>query len=95
MQLTPREQRALRAIEEALAVEDPALAKLLGRGPVRRRVRLIRWATWAAVTVAAILLLVALALSDAGMFLAALAILLGLVAILQWVSPSAGGKRRA
>jgi hypothetical protein len=95
MQLTPRKQRALRAIEEALAGEDPALAKLLGRGPVRRRARLIRWVTWAAVTLAAILLLVALALSDAGMFLAALALLLGLVAILQWASPSAGGKRRA
>jgi hypothetical protein len=95
MQLTPREQRALRAIEEALAAEDPALAKLMGRWPVRRRARLMRWVTWAGVAFAAILLLVGLVLSDAGLFLVALFMLLGLVAVLQWVSPSAGGERRA
>jgi hypothetical protein len=94
MQLTPREQRALRAIEQALAAEDPALAELLRRWPVQRRARLMRWVTWAGVILAAILLLVGLVLSDGGLFLLALFMLLGLVAILQWVSPSAGGERR-
>jgi hypothetical protein len=95
MQLTPREQRALRAIEEALAAEDPALAALLSKWPARWRVRLLYWVAWAAVACAAILLLVALVLSDAGLFLVALLMLLGFIAILQWASPRAGRERRA
>jgi hypothetical protein len=95
MQLTPREQRALRAIEEALAAEDPALAELLRRWPARWRARLLCWATWAAGALAAILLLVGLVLSDGGLFFGALLMLLALMAIWRWVSPSAGGGRRA
>jgi hypothetical protein len=94
MQLTPREQRALRAIEEALAAEDPALAELLRQWPARWRARLLRGLTWAAVALAVILLLVGLALSDSGLFLAALLMLLGLVTILRRASPSAGDGRR-
>lgn len=91
MQLTPRERRALRAIEEALAAEDPALAELLRRWPALWRTRLLSWVTWAAVALAAVLLLVGLALSDGGLFFVALLMLMGLVAILLW----AGGGRRA
>jgi hypothetical protein len=92
MQLTPRERRALRAIEEALAAEDPALAGLLRRWPTPWRARLLRWVTWSAVVIAAILLLVGLVLSDSGLFLVAL---VALVAILRRGSPSAGGGTRA
>ena len=95
MQLTPRERRALRVIEEALDAEEPALAELLRKWPVRWRARLLYWVTWAAIALAAILLLVALALSDAGLFLMALLMLLGFVAILAWASPRAGRERRA
>lgn len=91
MQLTPRERRALRAIEEALAAEDPALAELLRRWPALWRTRLLSWVTWAAVALAAVLLLVGLALSDGGLFFVALLMLMGLVSILLW----AGGGRRA
>jgi Protein of unknown function (DUF3040) len=90
MQLTPRERRALRAIEEALAAEDPALAKLLsGPWPTRWRARLLRWVTWAGVVLAAILLLVGLVLSDSGLFMGALLAIFALVAILR--SRWAGG----
>src|SRR5438132_63492 len=74
MQLTPREQRALRAIEQALTAEDPALAELLCKWPARWRARLLYWVTWAAIALAAILLVASLALSDAGLFLVALLI---------------------
>ena len=93
MQLTPRERRALRAIEEALAAEDPALAGLLSHWPTPWRARLLRWVTWAAVVIAAILLLVGLVLSDSGLFLGALLTILALVAILR--SKWAGGGGRA
>jgi DUF3040 family protein len=95
MQLTPREQRALRAIEQALAAEDPALDELLRQWPARWRARLLYWVTWAAIALAAILLLVGLVLSDAGLFLVALLMLLGFIGILQWASPRAKGERRA
>jgi hypothetical protein len=95
MQLTPRERRALRAIEEALAAEDPALDGLLRQWPTPWRARLLRWVTWAGVVVAAILLLVGLMLSDSGLFLGALLTLVALVAILRRGSPSAGGGTRA
>lgn len=92
--MTPREQRALRAIEEALAAEDPALAELMRRRP-QRRARLIRWVTWVALTPAAIVLLVGLALTDAALVFAGLVMCLALVAILRWAAPSArrGGGR--
>jgi hypothetical protein len=89
MQLTPRERRALRAIEEALAAEDPVLAKLLSQWPTRWRARLLRWVMWAGVVLAAILLLVGLVLSDSGLFLGALLAIFALVAILR--SRWAGG----
>ena len=94
MQLTPRERRALRAIEDALAAEDPALAGLLSHWPTPWRARLLRWAAWAAVVVAAILLLVGLVLADSGLFLGALVALVALVALLRRGSPSGGGGRR-
>jgi hypothetical protein len=94
MQLTPRERRALRAIEEALAAEDPALAELLRQRPAQWRARLLRGVTWVAVALAVILLLAGLVLSDSGLFLAALLMLLGLVTILRRASPSAGDGRR-
>jgi hypothetical protein len=95
MQLTPRERRVLRAIEEALAAEDPALAGLLRRWPTPWRKRVLRWVTWVGVVVAAIVLLVGLMLSDSGLFLGALLALVALVAILRRGSPSAGGGTRA
>jgi hypothetical protein len=93
MHLTPRERRALRAIEEALAAEDPALAGLLSHWPTPWRARLLRWATWAAVALAAILLAAGLVLSDTGLFMAALLMLLVLVVISRRASPSSGGGR--
>ncbi len=95
MQLTPRERRALREIEEALAAEDPALAGGLSHWPTPWRKRLLRCVTWVAVVIAAILLLVGLVLSDSGLFLGALVALVALVAILRRGSPSAGGGTRA
>jgi hypothetical protein len=95
MQLTPRERRVLRAIEEALAAEDPALAGLLSHWPTPWRKRLLRGGTWAAVVVAAIVLLVGLVLSDSGLFLGALLTIVALVVILRRGSPSAGGGTRA
>jgi Mn2+/Fe2+ NRAMP family transporter len=91
VQLTPRERRALRAIEEALAAEDPALAGFLNHWPTPWRARLLRWGTWAAVVVAAILLLVGLVLSDSWLFLGAVLALVALVVILR----RAGGGTRA
>ncbi|TQM44901.1 DUF3040 domain-containing protein [Pseudonocardia cypriaca] len=91
MQLTPRERRALRAIEEALAAEDPALAGLLSHWPTPWRARLVRWGTWAAVVVAAILLLVGLVLSDSWLFVGALLTIVVLITILR----RAGGGTRA
>jgi hypothetical protein len=93
MQLTPRERRALRAIEEALAAEDPALDGLLRQWPTPWRARLLRWVTWVGVVIAAVLLLAGLMLSDSGLFLGALLTMLALVAILRRGSPSAGGGR--
>jgi hypothetical protein len=95
MQLTPRERRALRAIEEALAAEDPALAGLLSHWPTPWRARLLRWATWGGVAIAAILLLVGLVLSDSWLFLGSLLTMVALVAILRRGSPSAEGGTRA
>jgi hypothetical protein len=86
MQLTPRERRALRAIEEALAAEDPALAGLLSHWPTPWGARLLRLGTWAAVVVAAILLLVGLVLSDSSLFLAALLTIVALVALVALVA---------
>jgi hypothetical protein len=94
MQLTPREQRALRAIEDGLAAEDPALAELLRQWPAQRRARLLRGVTWVALNLAVILLVVGLVLLDSGLFFGALLMLLGLVMILLRASPSAGGGRR-
>jgi hypothetical protein len=53
--LTDGERRALRTMEEALTVEDPALSVLLG-GPTEARRRRVRWWLLSAYLVLSVLL---------------------------------------
>ena len=89
MQLTPRERRALREIEEALAAEDPGLAERLraplGWWPARLR----RAVTWVAASVAVILLLAGLLLLSADVFFGGVLSLLVLLVIRRWAGASA------
>jgi hypothetical protein len=90
VQLTPRERRALRAIEEALAAEDPGLAERM-REPLRRwPARLLRVLMWVAASIAVILLLAGLLLSSAGVFFGGLLSLLVLLGIWRWGGRSLG-----
>jgi Protein of unknown function (DUF3040) len=91
VRLTPRERRALRAIEEALAAEDPALAERLREPPGRWRARRLRRVTMVATSIAVILLLGGLLLSDAGLFFGGVLTLLMLLGIRRWASASAVG----
>jgi hypothetical protein len=92
VQLTPRERRALRAIEEALAAEDPGLADRM-RAPLGRwPARLLRVVTWVAASIAVILLLAGLLLSDAGVFFGGLLLLLVLLGIRRSAGASAPGR---
>ena len=96
MELTRRERRALRAIDEALAAEDPALAELLREPPVLRRARLLYRVRWAVASIAVIFLLVGLLMSDAVLLLVGALMLVELVffAVRRWLSASqAGGER--
>ncbi|MFD1531313.1 DUF3040 domain-containing protein [Pseudonocardia aurantiaca] len=89
--MTPRERRALRAIEEALAAEDPALARRMREPPVRWRARLRRKLMWMAASIAVILLLGGLFLSVPGLFFGAVLMLIVLWLIHRWASaPPAG-----
>ena len=89
--MTPRERRALRAIEEALAAEDPALAERMREPPVRWRTRLRRKLMWVAASPAVILLLGGLLLSVPGLFFGAVLILIVLALIRRWASASPTG----
>jgi cobalamin synthase len=94
VELTRQERRALRAIEEALAAEDPVLAELLREPPALRRVRLLRRVTWVVAAIAVIFLLMGLLVSDAFLLFAGALMLLALWAIRRWASRSPGGRRR-
>ena len=89
MQLTPRERRALRAIEEALAAEDPGLAERMRKPLNRWPARLLRAVMWVAASIAVILLLAGLLLSSAGVFFAGLLSLLVVLGIRRWAGASA------
>lgn len=86
MELTRQERRALRAIEEALAAEDPMLAELLCGPPMPQRARRLRRLTWTVAVLAAMLLGVGLLLSDAAWLCGGLLLLVAVPAILWWVS---------
>ncbi len=86
--MTWEERRALRAIEEALAADDPALAELLREPPALRRTRLLPWLRRAVVTIATLLILLAVVLSAASLMLVGLMTLLVIPAIHQWARAS-------
>jgi hypothetical protein len=88
VELTRRERRALRAIEEALVAEEPALAELLREPPALRRARLLRRVRWVVAAVAVTLLLVGLLVSDAVLLLVGVLMLLVFFAIRRWPSAS-------
>jgi hypothetical protein len=89
VRLTPRERRALRAIEEALAAEDPGLAERMCEPVGRWPARLLRAVMWLAASIAVILLLAGLLLSSAGVFFGGVLSLLVLLGIRVWVGASA------
>jgi uncharacterized RDD family membrane protein YckC len=89
--LTPRERRALRAIEEALTAEDPALAERLREPPGRWRARQLRRVGKVATWIAVILLLAGLLLSDAGLFVLGLLMLIVFLGIWRWAAAAAMG----
>jgi hypothetical protein len=91
VELTRQERRALRAIEDALAAEDPALVELLREPPALRRARLLRRARWVVAAIAVTLLLVGLLVSDAVLLLVGVLMLLVFFAVRRrpsaWPSP--------
>ena len=89
MELTRQERRALRAIEEALAAEDPMLAELLCGPAEPQRARRLRRLTWTVAVLAATLLGVGLLLSDAAWLFGGLLLLLTVPAIRWWASATA------
>ena len=84
--LTGEERRALRAIEENLAAEDPMLAELLREPPERRRARLLPRLRCAVIAVAVIFMLLALLLSATGLLLVGVMTFLVIPAIHRWAA---------
>jgi hypothetical protein len=64
MSLTWRQRRALHAIEQTLAEQDPRLAELLSGLPTTQRATLADWVGWTMFCMAVVLLAAGLALVD-------------------------------
>lgn len=75
MSLTERERRALRAIDEALSAEDPALAALLRGTPSPASARAVERIARVAVYLGLVLLLLGLLLDEMGLRLTGLLML--------------------
>jgi hypothetical protein len=86
VELTWRERRALREIEEALVTEDPALNELLSAPPSLRWARFLRKVSWVIAAIAATFVLGGLVLSDPYLLLAGVLMVSAVMATRRWAS---------